>query len=168
MNRKKTSFVILAVVITVGFVGYYLYGNDLLSGNKEETFATQESERLFGGGDVDAGAETLFPMDMNEGTVQIAIHQMSHQKVKSDKKWGALQITDDRIWRLIEVIEFNRSEYKHAELYLRILHRWAEGDFSQADDDHNAIWELQGGTIGKATGLISAEEEEKYIKKHFE
>jgi hypothetical protein len=47
---------------------------------------------------------------------------------------------------------------------LDILNRWAEGDFSRADKDHNAIWNVQGGTIGEATGVMSPEEEQQYLE----
>ncbi|WP_408640759.1 DUF6241 domain-containing protein [Salipaludibacillus keqinensis] len=49
-----------------------------------------------------------------------------------------------------------------------MLERWEEGDFSQADDDHNAIWRLQGGTKGYAEGLLTEEEEKQYIENTFD
>ncbi|WP_163101973.1 DUF6241 domain-containing protein [Peribacillus alkalitolerans] len=108
------------------------------------------------------------PINMEEFEVQIAMHHMSHQKVKADKKWGALQITPERINRLIEIVTKNQKGYDHSSTYLDILNRWNEGDFSRVDRDHNEIWRLQGGTIGKATGILSAKKEKKYIEENFE
>ncbi|WP_268872885.1 DUF6241 domain-containing protein [Neobacillus fumarioli] len=51
--------------------------------------------------------------------------------------------------------------------YKDILERWAAGDFSQIDKDHNTIWDLQGGTIGKATGMATPKEEMAFIEKNF-
>ncbi len=48
------------------------------------------------------------------------------------------------------------------DVYRDILERWADGDFSRVDQDHNAIWNMQNGTIGKATGILNAEEEKVY------
>lgn len=112
--------------------------------------------------------EEAYPLDMNEYALQDAIHQMSHQKVEADKKWGAIHITPELIERLLVVVETNSSEYRHADTYLDILQRWENGDFSKADKDHNKIWDLQNGTVGKATGLLTASEEQKFIERHFE
>lgn len=93
---------------------------------------------------------------------------MSHQKIEADEKWGFLPLTTERVTRLIDVIETNKNEYTNSSLYLRILNRWLENDFSQIDRDHNEIWSLQGGTIGKATGILSYEEELEYIEKYYD
>ncbi|WP_280771990.1 DUF6241 domain-containing protein [Salipaludibacillus daqingensis] len=78
-------------------------------------------------------------------------------------------ITDERIERLIEVIKDNsENDFNHSNLYLTILERWKQGDFSKVDEDHNDIWRLQGGTIGKATGILSNQEEQEFINTHFD
>lgn len=102
---------------------------------------------------------------LTEADVQDLIHEMSHQKVKADEKWGALLITEERIVRLIEIVEENYNEYECSDIYLEILNRWLIGDFSQADKDHNEIWNMNGGTIGKATGLLSPVEEQEYLQR---
>lgn len=109
-----------------------------------------------------------FPEDMSENAVQQALHMMAHQKVKADKKWGAMLITAVRINRLIEVVEINSAEYHDSSLYLEILYSWKEGNFSRVDQDHNAIWELQGGTVGRATGILTQAEEQEYIEENFD
>lgn len=114
---------------------------------------------------IDEDVEKTFPLDMSQSEIETAIHKMSHQKVKAQKKWGALQITDERVERLIEVVEANN--YNNSSIYLSILNRWAEGDFSKVDHDHNEIWSLQGGTVGRATGILSEEEERQYIESNF-
>ncbi|MDQ0162095.1 DUF6241 domain-containing protein [Aeribacillus alveayuensis] len=103
-------------------------------------------------------------VDLSEKDIQNYIHGMSHQKVKADEKWIHYFITEERIQFLIDVVK--NGDYKHKELYLDILSRWKNGDFSQADQDHNEIWRLQGGTVGKATGVLTKEEEEAYLEKY--
>lgn len=110
--------------------------------------------------------EDEFPLDMSEMEVQSEIHAMSHQKVAAEDKWGFLPMTQDRIMRLLEVVEAN--EYENSQLYINILTKWSKGDFSSADRDHNAIWELQGGTIGRASGLLTPEQEKAFIKEHYD
>jgi hypothetical protein len=87
---------------------------------------------------------------------------MSHQKVEADKKWSFYQLTDERILYLLG--ELDKGDYKHEQVYREILTKWYEGDFSEADYDHNEIWNLQGGTVGEAEGLLSEGKENKYIE----
>ena len=98
---------------------------------------------------------------MNDDDVQHLIHQMSHQKVKADEKRGLIPITDERIDWLLEKIEFQGLE--HEDTYREILEEWKAGDFSNAVEHHNTIWELQGGTTGKAYDLLSETEEQAYL-----
>nr|WP_238482656.1 DUF6241 domain-containing protein [Lederbergia galactosidilytica] len=88
---------------------------------------------------------------------------MSHQKIIADEKWGFYEITPERIDWLLHGLK--QTDFKSASLYKDILERWKEGDFSKVDKDHNAIWQLQGGTIGKATGILSPEEEETFLQE---
>ena len=111
--------------------------------------------------------EVELPFSMHELAVQDVIHAMSHQKVRADDKWGFLPLTQVRVQRLTEVVEMNESNYENASIYLDILSRWAENDFSRADKDHNAIWKLQNGTVGEAYGVLTYEEEKEFIKKYF-
>ena len=100
--------------------------------------------------------------DLTDNSYQDYIHKMAHQKVIANTKWGFHEITDERINWLIEGLTVLTLE--HADVYQDILTRWAAGDFSRVDKDHNIIWKLQGGTIGEATGILSAEEEKSYIE----
>ncbi|WP_052737642.1 DUF6241 domain-containing protein [Bacillus sp. SA1-12] len=92
------------------------------------------------------------------------MHGMSHQKVEAEEKWIHYEMTAERIQFLLNMIENGR--YENEDLFLDILNRWAKDDFSQADKDHNAVWNLQGGTIGKAKGVLSPEEEKQYLEDY--
>ena len=111
--------------------------------------------------------EKDLPLDMTEDEVMDSIHKMSHQKVKADKKWGAIPLTPARVNQLLKVVHKNENHYANSSVYKEILERWAKGDFSTVDDDHNRIWNLQGGTVGKAEGILSAEDEKAFIQDHF-
>jgi hypothetical protein len=102
-----------------------------------------------------------FSMSMTEEQVLHVIHAMSHQKVRAKEKWRFILNTPERVDKMIEIVEAN--DYKYKKRYLEILYRWQEGDFSRADKDHNFVWSIQGGTIGKATGLLSPQEEAEFI-----
>lgn len=109
--------------------------------------------------------EKELPNKMNEEQVQDVIHQMSHQKVRAEKKWGFIPLTRERVDRLIEVVKANK--YEHGDVYIDILKDWQESNFSYIDRDHNAIWVLQDGNVGKATGILNLEEEMEYIEQHY-
>lgn len=94
------------------------------------------------------------------------LHHMTHQKVEASPKWGAVQITEQRIDQMLAVLESN--ELEHEAFYHKTLSAWKKGDFSNAVHTHNEIWDMQNGTIGEATDLLSEAEEEKYIETHFD
>lgn len=93
------------------------------------------------------------------------IHGMSHQKVMSQEKWINYEMTQERIDWLLEGLE--NSKVPNAEVYKDILVRWQAGDFSQAVNDHNTVWAIQGGTIGEAYDLLSDKDEKDFIKDKY-
>jgi hypothetical protein len=95
-----------------------------------------------------------------------SIHHMTHQKVKAQQKWGHLEITDERIEQKYETAK--KSDYKYREFYMAALEDWMEGDFTNAVQVHNTIWNERDGTIGRARGLMSLEEEMDYKIRHFD
>lgn len=101
---------------------------------------------------------------LTDAYVQDYIHQMAHQKVIANEKWGFYRITDERISWLLEGVQ--SSDLNHKQTYLNILNQWQQGNFAEADVHHNTIWELQGGTIGKATGVYSQEEEQAFLESY--
>jgi len=169
---KKTIIISLLVILAGAAVfGFIQYSS------KETVTVTQKSTPESVQGQNDGGTyieiheektepvEEELPSDMNEGRVQDIIHQMSHQKIRAEDKWGFIPLTMERVDRLIEVV--NANKYDHADVYLDILNRWKNNNFSHVDNDHNAIWTLQSGTVGKATGILSVEEEQQFIEEHF-
>lgn len=103
----------------------------------------------------------------NEIDVQDTIHKMSHQKVIASMKRGSIEITKTRLENLSKAIEQNRDHLDNYGVYRAIVDKWIKGDFKKADQDHNAIWEMQDGEIGQATGVASKEEEKEYIENTF-
>ncbi|ADU28847.1 DUF6241 domain-containing protein [Evansella cellulosilytica] len=176
MNRMQVVSIVLLVIVLIAVAAYSFLGNedrnDVHVSDKnedvEEIIISEpaEEEVIVGNVPTKEEVEEEFPLNLPEHAVQNFIHWMSHQKVAADQKWGKMLITDERITRIIEVIEANN--YDHEDVYTSILTRWQVGDFSQAVEDHNTIWRLQNGTIGEATRLLTPEEERQYIEKNFE
>jgi hypothetical protein len=93
--------------------------------------------------------EKDLPMDMEDFEIGIAIHHMSHQKVIANTKWGEMPLTQERVERLIEVM-IARDDLKNEATYFAILKRWRDEDFSNVMQEHNLIWDMQGGTFGRS------------------
>ncbi|WJY28049.1 DUF6241 domain-containing protein [Sporosarcina trichiuri] len=168
----EKTLIILGVVL-IGAAAYFLInepGKDRVT-IKKTNRPTENSGKapiLTIEEDRDVPVEEEFPASMDQLEVENAIHDMSHQKVRAEDKWGFLPMTQDRVERLTEVVEKNKKKYgKNADVYLDILQRWSNDDFSAVDQDHNTIWDMQGGTVGKATGILTIEQEQEFIRKHY-
>jgi hypothetical protein len=128
-------------------------GAETVSGEKEEENESGLSNPF---------EENVKP-PLSESLLQQYIHAMSHQKVHAIEKWSFFKITEERILFLLNQLEVN--SYKNESLYREILLSWKEGDFSDAASHHNAVWALQDGTIGKASGLLSPKEEDTFLQE---
>ncbi|MEC1525137.1 DUF6241 domain-containing protein [Neobacillus niacini] len=105
---------------------------------------------------------------MSEGKLIQEVHNMTHQKVEADKKWGSSEITADKVQKLYDVIRNNNFKNGSTkQMLLEILEPWLEKDFSNAVSAHNRIWSSQNGNIGKATRLLTPQEELEYIEDKF-
>lgn len=81
------------------------------------------------------------------------IHKMANEVVIADKKWGRIEMNEKNINTVtVQVLASYMAKERKTEL-LRILGLWKQGDFRGAHHDHNYVWELLGGTVGKATGV---------------
>ncbi|WP_186575787.1 DUF6241 domain-containing protein [Aquibacillus kalidii] len=135
-----------------------------ISNESEQKMVTELSKDKLKNGDNDElnpFGDKIGLSELNDAFYQDYLHKMSHQKVVASDKWGFYLITNERINWLLDGL--SKTELDHEDLYNRILTRWSEGDFTIADQDHNAVWQLQGGNIGEATGVLTEEEEKAYI-----
>ena len=172
-NKIQKSVLLIAFIGLIGILIYMKIKPDLqIIVNKKDVIVTEaienDGEKVIEIKDNEKiDVIELYPETMTDEEVQNAIHQMSHQKVKADKKWGMIPLTKERVVRLIDVVEGNKDNFKHESTYLKILNRWKVDDFSRVDEDHNIIWTLQNGTVGRATGILTYEEELRFISKYF-
>ncbi|MFP5116441.1 DUF6241 domain-containing protein [Bacillaceae bacterium C204] len=160
---KKIWIPIVLVGLLVG--GYFYFDKENVS---VSVGTAPKGEKMVQVHEQTKKVDSEFSFSMSENAVQQAIHNMSHQKVLADKKWGALPLTAERVKRLLQVVEVNEKKYENADLYLGILRAWEKGNFDNVVSNHNAIWSLQGGTVGKAIGAASPEEEMEFIQENFD
>ena len=169
---KKILLSLLAVVFLVALI----FGSQWLlskGNNKEEEkeITTASAEEIAEGKSPQSrrvpGA--LPSLDINSSSSQddvlSVMHMMTHQKIIANEKWGAILMTPENIVTVHEIIE--QSNYPNKNDLLKITKRWKTADFGSVDHHHNSIWRLQGGTIGKALGIMTAEEERWFIIHNF-
>src|SRR4051812_43716130 len=100
--------IMIFAVIVLGFYYYFSTGTlpfqkDTVSVNVQKT---KDGEKVIKIEDVNNSVVVKeFPNDMTEAKVRTAIHQMSHQKVEANKKWGAIPLTPQRVNRLLKVVQ---------------------------------------------------------------
>jgi hypothetical protein len=93
-------------------------------------------------------------------------HKMTHQKVRSEEKWGFIQMSEVNLLAVKEVLQDNPDFNKNIGM-LTIVNNWLKNDFSGIVAEHNQIWKLREGTVGKAYGILSPAEEDELVKEQF-
>ncbi|WP_281976071.1 DUF6241 domain-containing protein [Halobacillus litoralis] len=173
MNKYKWFIGVFgSLAIVLGGIFFFLLVTDIKDQQQEadnREKAQKEFEEQVDSIEVEAVDADNLP---TESFFQDMIHKMSHQKVESNEKWaGHLRITPDRIAEMQAVllkIEGTSKEYENYDFYEKTLTSWGHGDFENAVEVHNTIWQWKGGNVGRATGLLNAEEEQEYIKRYFD
>jgi hypothetical protein len=94
------------------------------------------------------------------------LHKMTHQKVRAEKKWGFIQMTEVNLIAVKEVLEENPILNENINM-LEMVTTWLSNEFSNIAADHNRLWGEKEGTIGKAYGRLSQAEEEALVKEQF-
>ena len=162
------SIISMGVLLAAGFFWAAGHLSERLKGEPAAAEAPKtpaEKERLEQTGYI-GGSQLDRNMLESEYEVYNVMHQMTHQKVKADDKWGAIPMTQENIDAVHKALIDSQFTYKKDLLH--IIEKWQNNDFSAADEDHNFFWELQGGNVGKAYGLLSPEEEQEFIQNNFE
>lgn len=185
---KKTIIIVLSSLVVVGSVAWGTYSwldnysqkkaittteakekeqtEKQLQENREDIMGTITEEDLvaFKEDGLNPFGESTTSKALTDYTYQEYIHGMSHQKVKASKKWGFYEIHPSRIQWLLEGLD--KVELDREATYREILKKWNNENFSSIDVDHNTVWSLQNGTVGKATGILSAGEEQAYVNSN--
>ena len=169
-NRKKLIALSLVIVSTSMFL-ISCKGDDSRLGKMtvEELQSIELTDEMIA--EIESSLPTSMKEDLvikestDESKVLNIIHGMTHQKIASDKKWGAIPLTEKNVQVLYDFLE--TKNFNNQTALMNIVTKWKKKDFSEIDKDHNYIWNIQGGTVGKAYGILSLEEERKYIKKNF-
>lgn len=166
----RTIIILLVSLAILAGAGYWAYKSLTTSDEQQISNAAEEAEdKLQQGEDTEApkANELVETVGLSEGEFQIHLHQMTHQKIQATEKRGAIEMTPERIDEMLKILRANEGAYKEYEFYEQSLSAWEEGNFSNAVNVHNTIWEWHNGTVGRATGLLSEEQEAEYVENNF-
>lgn len=148
----------VGIMVLGVFIGY-MVGTFLNPGSDDK----QVKERT-----IVAKGEEIEDAVNAEGVIIDSMHKMLHQKVIADKKIGFIALSSENIKKLRHMLE-QSDKMLNKEKYAEILDRWEKGDFSQAVEEHNYMWERAGGeSAGKAKRLATPKEEKIYLKEQSE
>lgn len=159
-------------LLVLGGAGYWFVQDFFASDGGEISKVAEEIDQREVSAETTDTAQTKKSVDkadadMEEERVQIYLHQMTHQKIIADKKRGAVEMSEENIGNMLKIVKENYDYYEHSEFYEKTLMAWQDGDFSNSVSVHNTIWNWHNGTVGRATGLMSAEQEAEYVEDHF-
>ncbi|TWT07084.1 hypothetical protein FQV26_04535 [Planococcus sp. CPCC 101016] len=168
----KTIAISFSVIALLAAGGYYFVmqhssPNDEITSVAEEIESREVQDASDEESVTQASQATTGEADLEEWKLQVHLHQMTHQKVEAAKKIGAVEMTADNIENLLTIVEANENHYEHSDFYKSTLTAWQQGDFSNAVHVHNTIWEWHDGNVGRATGLMSAEQEQRFVEDTF-
>lgn len=155
--KKWIIGTITVIVIAIGAVFGVTKGINYI----EEEEKSLKAQKVIGQQGKKAEEEK---QQVSEAEIISTMHRMVHQKVKSSEKWGFIEMTNKEIRGAKNAVE-SGTNFKYKSELLSTLERWEKGDFSQTVEEHNFLWEIQGGDTGKATERLSPEEEKQYVKE---
>ncbi len=165
---KKVMFYLLIIL----FLGTIVIGIQWYLGKTKEEPITSTSSKIISEGKSsqskkvpEATPNLNISSNSSESEILNAMHSMTHQKIIANEKWKSIPMTSDHITTIKKILE--SSNFPEKKVLLKIINRWETKDFSRIDKDHNVVWKLQGGTIGKAQGIMTTEEERWFIIHNF-
>lgn len=85
-------------------------------------------------------------------SIYTMMHEMANTKIVAEDGmiWGLQPMTKDRIIAVRTALKKNDPSHKRL---FEILDRWENKDFTQGVEDHNYLWKLLDGNVGKAVRL---------------
>lgn len=148
MNKKNIiiTFSIIAFAILCIWGAYYFGSHELLGIIEKKAAETQTAEQPT------KNSNNTITVN-NDKEILDTMHSMANTLIvpEDGQIWGKEPITKDNLTHLITAV--TNSNIPSKEDLLTILNRWNSGDFSSAVEDHNKVWKLLDGTVGKAISL---------------
>ncbi len=84
--------------------------------------------------------------------LEVEMHEMANSLIiaQDDEIWGTREVNTGNVKKILKEATYLNQNTESKQL-LVIAARWSQHDFSCIVDDHNVIWNMLCGNIGKAT-----------------
>jgi hypothetical protein len=90
-------------------------------------------------------------------TILNLTHHMANSLIIAEdgKIWGQEEVTAEKSQLIVEILERYQKQFSGVEfIRLTEIHkRWVEGDYSYAVEDHNYVWLILKGEVGRANEI---------------
>ena len=143
MLKKKILGIGIISILFVGTLSFSI--SSMIINNKDISTNNSESVNI----EVATSKEEIDPIEEVEGYTMSEmqlVHKMTNNVIVSSQIWGYEEINETNINEALDI-------FKDDEKIVNYLNQWLEKDFSNSVEFHNYIWEMLGGTMGKATDL---------------
>ncbi|SHK03065.1 hypothetical protein SAMN05444401_0419 [Clostridium amylolyticum] len=149
----KWGVISLIIITFVGGITFFTWRLFFYKNNVEkiEDNPTTEQKVI-----IDQEFETKETIAVEELVDKVSIytmmHEMANTKIVAEDGmiWGLQPMTKDRIIAVRTALKKNDPSHKRL---FEILDRWENKDFTQGVEDHNYLWKLLDGNVGKAVRL---------------
>lgn len=83
------------------------------------------------------------------------MHEMANTLViaEDDQRWGFREINEANINIVYDTAMALDDSDSDKARFVAISQRWKNHDFSKIVEEHNTVWALLGGNVGKANGI---------------
>ena len=165
MSENTLKKILIYAVVTVIVLGVGLFGYNYYMNYKAGKFEAEKNQKEIEAMVDDINKEKEAAID-DEETVALKspdyypiqkiydiMHRMANTKIiaEDNKIWGELPIDDNSLGDLKALI--SEIDYEDRDYLLKVITRWEQGNFFEADHEHNYFWTKLGGTVGRAVGV---------------
>ncbi|MGE7023318.1 DUF6241 domain-containing protein [Solibacillus cecembensis] len=138
---------IIGIVLGVSITFLIMTKNDegsdsnIVEDTRDESTSTEERDLSWID---DVHAEMLDDWEsgqkmFDERLIHKMLLDMTHQKGEVHVDGSSMEITSERVDKLMQIVEADKAILMHYQAYVDILKRWEKGDFSVIYDDHDLL-----------------------------
>lgn len=79
------------------------------------------------------------------------MHEMANTLIlaEDNKIWGRVTVTKETVSELLNILN-NSKPFEEKDTFIATVKKWQNGDFANIVNDHNMVWKILKGTVGKA------------------
>jgi hypothetical protein len=175
MHKKLTIRIILvfSTVMTMGAIMFFVATSN---GWDYKHFmgikpVMAESQVIKTKGNTKENTKEITTKESTKVYTELEVVNMMHEMVNTliiaedNKIWGKKEVNKDSVLELLNMIE-STEDFNKKVIVTEIAKNWEMGNFDNVVLDHNIVWGILDGTVGKANevNVAAVAEAKKYLK----